>query len=315
MRMSDTAVFGGGCFWCTEAVFKMMRGVSSVIPGYAGGNLSDGERPTYKQVSAGNTGYAECVKIVYDPKLIEYTDLLTVFFGSHDPTTLNRQGADVGTQYRSVIFYTTAEQKQAAESYIASINASNEKGAPVVTDLEPLTDFYEAEDYHHDYFAKNRGNPYCDIVINPKLEKVQESYAHLLQDLHKNDMDGRKPMPQSEEEWKDVLTPEQYRVLREKGTEAPFSGKLSQAGEDGAYRCAACGNPLFASDAKFESGTGWPSFDRALPGAVKEIEDTSSGMARTEIVCSNCGSHLGHVFDDGPTATGKRYCTNSVCLT
>ena len=121
-------------------------------------------------------------------------------------------------------------------------------------------------------------------------------------------------MPQSEEAWKKALTPEQYRVLREKGTEAPFTGSLLHADADGVYRCAACGNPLFASDAKFDSGTGWPSFDEALPGAVKENKDDALGMVRTEIVCAKCGSHLGHVFDDGPTATGKRYCTNSVCL-
>lgn len=131
-------------------------------------------------------------------------------------------------------------------------------------------------------------------------------------------------MPTTEEGWKEKLTPEQYAILREKGTEAPFSGKLGAPGPDGRYTCAACGNPLFAADAKFESGTGWPSFDQALPGAVKLIPDTSHGqpslklwpasMSRTEVVCSRCGSHLGHVFDDGPTDTGKRYCLNSMCL-
>ncbi len=124
----------------------------------------------------------------------------------------------------------------------------------------------------------------------------------------------KRPMPQSDEGWKKNLTPEQYRVLREKGTEPPFSGKYVYEKTDGLYHCAACGNPLFASDAKFDSGTGWPSFDQALPGAVEEIRDDSYGMNRVEIVCSRCRSHLGHVFDDGPTKTGKRYCLNSVCL-
>jgi peptide-methionine (R)-S-oxide reductase len=121
-------------------------------------------------------------------------------------------------------------------------------------------------------------------------------------------------MPNTEKQWRDALTPEQYKILREKGTEAPFTGKLLQEKRQGVYRCAACGNPLFASDAKFDSGTGWPSFDDALPGAVKFIEDRSHGMTRTEVVCAQCGGHLGHLFDDGPTKTGKRYCTNSVCL-
>lgn len=127
-------------------------------------------------------------------------------------------------------------------------------------------------------------------------------------------MTDEKEMPQNEEGWKQKLSPEQYAVLRQKGTEAPFSGKLLHEDRDGMYRCAACGQELFASDAKFDSGTGWPSFDQALPGAVKLNEDTSHGMHRTEVVCSRCGSHLGHLFDDGPTATGQRYCLNSVCL-
>lgn len=126
-------------------------------------------------------------------------------------------------------------------------------------------------------------------------------------------MDEKK-IPQSEAEWKERLSPEQYRILREKGTEMPFSGKLLHADAQGVYRCAACGNPLFDSSAKFDSGTGWPSFDQALPGAVREISDDSHGMRRVETVCARCGSHLGHVFDDGPTETGKRYCMNSVCL-
>jgi len=124
----------------------------------------------------------------------------------------------------------------------------------------------------------------------------------------------KKDMPKDESGWKAKLTPEQYQVLRQKGTEAPFSGKLLHEDKDGFFRCAACGNALFSSDAKFDSGTGWPSFDQALPGAVNTVVDDAHGMHRTEITCANCGSHLGHVFDDGPTKTGKRYCLNSVCL-
>ncbi|MCK9344867.1 MAG: peptide-methionine (R)-S-oxide reductase MsrB [Candidatus Pacebacteria bacterium] len=121
-------------------------------------------------------------------------------------------------------------------------------------------------------------------------------------------------LPTTDQEWREKLSPEAYHVLREKGTEAPFSGKLLHSDKDGVYRCAACGNPLFSSDAKFDSGTGWPSFDEALPGAVRLVSDTSVGMMRTEVLCARCGSHLGHLFDDGPTKTGKRYCMNSVCL-
>jgi peptide-methionine (S)-S-oxide reductase len=173
----ETIVFGGGCFWCTEAVFKMIHGVSSVLPGYSGGTK---ENPTYEEVCGGKTGHAECAQVVYDSSVVRFRDLLTIFFGSHDPTTLNRQGNDVGTQYRSVIFYTTPEQKTEIEEFIKEINASDKNGKPIVTQIEPLVKFYEAENYHHDYFAAHPGNPYCEIVINPKLEKVKKEFAKLL---------------------------------------------------------------------------------------------------------------------------------------
>lgn len=167
----EKAVFGGGCFWCTEAVFKMLKGVSQVLPGYSGGTKEDA---TYEKVSTGTTGHAEATLVEYDPKLISYRDLLTVFFGSHDPTTVNRQGNDVGPQYRSVVFYTTPAQKEEAEAYVKSIEGA-------VTEVVPFDAFFEAEKYHENYYERHKGQPYCQIIINPKLEKVQKEFAHLLQ--------------------------------------------------------------------------------------------------------------------------------------
>lgn len=174
------AVFGGGCFWCTEAVFQMLKGIISVTPGYAGGTK---ENPTYEEVCSESTGYVEVSRVEYDPDKISFRDLLAVFFGSHDPTSVNRQGNDVGIQYRSVIFYMTSEQKDEAERFIKEINDSNAMGKPITTTVEPLTKFYEAENHHKDYYANNRDNPYCEIIINPKLQNVQEKFAKLLKNL------------------------------------------------------------------------------------------------------------------------------------
>jgi len=173
----ERAVFGGGCFWCTEAVFKNLQGIKKVLPGYAGGKT---ENPTYKEVSSGKTGHAEVIYIEYDLARVSYKTLLTIFFASHDSTTLNRQGADVGTQYRSAIFYTNDNQKKEAEDFIKELNASNSEGVPVVTEVVPLTKFFEAENYHKDYFANNPNQPYCALVINPKLEKIQKKFAELI---------------------------------------------------------------------------------------------------------------------------------------
>lgn len=174
---TEIAVFGGGCFWCTEAAFKELRGVVSVMPGYAGGTM---ERPTYDAVSSGKTGHAEVIKIEYDPAQVSYETLLTVFFATHDPTTLNRQGADVGTQYRSIILYTSEAQKKAVEKFIAELNASNVQGKPIVTEVKPLERFYEAEAYHRNYYTKNSDQQYCQAVINPKLQKVRKKFAEFL---------------------------------------------------------------------------------------------------------------------------------------
>ena len=169
MNHLEKATLGAGCFWCVEAVFDRLDGVQSVVAGYAGGTKPN---PTYQEVCTGRTGHAEVAQITFDPKKISYEHLLEVFWHAHDPTTMNQQGADVGTQYRSVIFYHDEKQKAAAER--SKKEASKEFSDPVVTDIQPLTHFYEAENYHQDYFKNNPNAPYCRFVIKPKLEKLEK---------------------------------------------------------------------------------------------------------------------------------------------
>ena len=174
--MPEIAVFGGGCFWCADAVFRELKGVMRVVSGYAGGQTKN---PTYERICAGDTGHAEVIKVVFNPALISYGDLLTVFFATHDATTVNRQGNDVGTQYRSIILYTSEAQKAAAESFIAQLNADGATGA-IVNEVQPLGDFYDAEEYHQDYYANNKDMPYCQIMINPKLAMLKEKFNNLI---------------------------------------------------------------------------------------------------------------------------------------
>jgi peptide-methionine (S)-S-oxide reductase len=169
----DTATFGTGCFWCTEAIFQQLKGVKKVSSGYAGGHV---ENPTYKEVCEGTTGHAECIEIVYDPRELTFDELLEVFWQSHDPTTLNRQGNDIGTQYRSVIFYHNQEQKEKSEKYKAELNKSGAFGDPIVTEISPASKFYVAEDYHQNYYNNNGSQPYCYFVIRPKMEKFQKVF-------------------------------------------------------------------------------------------------------------------------------------------
>ena len=171
----DTATFGTGCFWCTEAIFEQLEGVVKVTSGYMGGTVKN---PSYKQVCTGETGHAECVQVVYEPSKITYDELLKVFYEVHDPTSLNRQGADVGTQYRSAIFYNSPEQKEKAEYYKTELNKSGAYDKPIVTEITPASPFYVAEDYHQEYYQNNKNtNPYCSIVIRPKLEKFQKVFG------------------------------------------------------------------------------------------------------------------------------------------
>jgi peptide-methionine (S)-S-oxide reductase len=174
MANEQTAYFGGGCFWCIEAVFNRLRGVKQAVSGYMGGHV---DKPTYRQVCNGDTGHVEVVKVTFDPSEITFRDLLEVFFSMHDPTTLNRQGNDVGDQYRSVIFYTSDAQEREAEETIAALNESKAFPEPIVTAVEPATIFFEAEGYHQEYFDNNRTQPYCQFVIAPKLKKFEKQFG------------------------------------------------------------------------------------------------------------------------------------------
>lgn len=169
----DTATLGAGCFWCVEAIFQDLNGVISVASGYSGGGISN---PTYREVCSGRTGHAEVCQIVYDPKILSFDELLEVFWTTHDPTTLNQQGADVGTQYRSAIFYHTDEQRKTAEKYKQKLNEANAYPKPIVTEIAPYTAFYKAEDYHQNYYNQNGSEPYCRIVIQPKVDKFKKVF-------------------------------------------------------------------------------------------------------------------------------------------
>lgn len=177
----SVATFGGGCFWCTEAVYDQLNGVDKVVSGYSGGTVKN---PTYKEICTGNTGHAEVIQITYDPQVVSFEELLEVFFATHDPTTLNRQGADVGTQYRSAIFYHSDEQKRKAEFTIEELNNQSAFDDPIVTEVTAFDKFYEAENYHQDYFANNPNQPYCRMVVNPKVEKFKKIFEDKLKSKH-----------------------------------------------------------------------------------------------------------------------------------
>jgi peptide-methionine (S)-S-oxide reductase len=174
---AETATFGSGCFWCTEALFQQLKGVRNVVPGYSGGSV---ENPTYKQICTGTTGHAEVVQVTFDPKVVTYSELLEVFWQTHDPTTVNRQGHDVGTQYRSVIFYHSDRQHQLSERYRQKIDAAHVFSKPLVTEIAQFTAFYRAEDYHQNYYANHPELPYCRTMIGPKLEKLKKVFQDKL---------------------------------------------------------------------------------------------------------------------------------------
>jgi len=291
--------FAGGCFWGTEHFFQQVRGVVSTTVGYANGTTS---APTYKEVTTGNTGFAEAVKVVYDPQTVDFELLLDLFFKTIDPTTLNRQGNDVGTQYRSGIYYVRPEDEELITQKIKALaQAYTQK---IVVEVAPLHNFYDAETYHQNYLDKNPGG-YCHIgadlfevarKANPKKKKVYQR--------------------QEKEVLKQTLTPMQYQVTQNNGTERAYSNELWKEFREGIYVDITTGEPLFISSDKYDAGCGWPSFSKPIDKKkITEKEDHTQGMQRTEVRSTTGDAHLGHVFNDGPTETGGlRYCINGASL-
>lgn len=284
----------GGCFWGTQEYLSGIQGVLETNVGYANGCT---ENPTYEQVCFGKTGFAEAVYVKYDQDVLSLNFLLSLFFRSIDPTAKNRQGNDVGEQYRTGIYYKDAGDLPVIRQAIDKLAESLTK--PVAIEVLPLKNYYPAEDYHQDYLKKNPGG-----------------YCHIPNKLFAEAKTARQWTKPDDAKLKATLTPMQYKVTRQNATEPPFSNEYDEHFEPGIYVDVTTGEPLFLSKDKFNSGCGWPAFSKPVDKeAVAEYRDTSHGMIRSEVRSRSGDAHLGHVFNDGPAAAGgMRYCINSAAL-
>lgn len=294
------AMFAGGCFWCMEKPFEQLDGVVDVVSGYAGGTA---QNPTYENYARG--GHIEVVEITFEPEKISYAELLEVYWRQVDPTDAGGQFVDRGHAYTTAIFYADDQQRRLAEASRAELEASRIFRAPIVTPILPYATFYPAEEYHQNYYKKN--------PLRYSFYRSRSGRDDFLAgvDWSKNDMNKDN----GREQLKKRLSPLQYKVTQESGTEPPFKNEYWDNKREGIYVDIVSGEPLFSSRDKFDSGTGWPSFTQPL---VKDNivlkEDRHLFTVRTEVRSRQGNSHLGHVFEDGPPPTGLRYCMNSAAL-
>lgn len=292
--MVKSIYLAGGCFWGTAHLFSLVPGVTSSTTGYANSIV---ENPTYEQVCTGRTHAAETVRVDYDDTKVSLTDLLKLYFKSIDPVSLNRQGNDIGTQYRTGIYYVDPSDLPVIEAQVGVIQRRLTE--PVAVEVEALQNFYPAEEYHQDYLYKN-----------------PRGYCHISPALFREARELKSSVGESKEELRKRLTPLQWEVTQNAATERPFVNEYDHEFRRGIYVDITDGTPLFISSAKYDSGCGWPAFSRPISDdLIEERLDTSYGRVRTEVRSAKSGSHLGHVFNDGPAETGGlRYCINSASL-
>ncbi|MCL9777206.1 peptide-methionine (R)-S-oxide reductase MsrB [Vibrio methylphosphonaticus] len=321
-KHTDVATLAGGCFWCTESDLEKLPGVISVVSGYAGGDL---ENPTYRQVSSGKSGHIEVIQVTYNTDVVSYENVLDQFFRHIDPTDSKGSFVDRGAHYRPAIFYHNNEQKQVASEFMSEIDDLGIFKKLLATELIAYTEFWPAEDYHQDYYKKsslkykyyryNSGrDQYLDEIFGEDREEMPMTLRMLI-DNKNGSTNAKRYVKPSQDIIESTLTPIQFYVTQEDGTERPFDNPYWDNKKEGIYVDIVTGEPLFSSTDKYKSGTGWPSFTKPINDKyVVTTTDFKLIYPRTEVRSRIGDSHLGHVFKDGPKPTGLRYCMNSAAM-